>query len=59
MVHTLDHQAITLPDGAMTIEAEADKATVSSLKGVGLNFSMPPSEALHTLQDGVITKLWA
>lgn len=31
---------IMLPDGALTTENEADKPTVSSLKGVGLNLAV-------------------
>lgn len=57
MVCTLDPQAIMLPDGAMTTKAEADRATISALKEVGLNLVALPSKALHTLQDDVITEL--
>ena len=49
--------AIVLPDGALTIENEVDKPTISALKGVGLNLETLPGEALHLLQDGVITEL--
>jgi len=49
MVCTLDPQAITLPNEELTMEAKVDKATVSTLKEVGLNLAMLPSEALHTL----------
>lgn len=38
---------IVLPYGALTIENEADRPTVSSLKGVGLNMIMLPRETLH------------
>ena len=55
----MDPRAIALPDGALTTEAEADRATVSAIKQVGLKFAMLPSEALHTLQYGVITELQA
>lgn len=59
MLHTKDSNAIVLPDGALTAENEADKPTVSTLKGVGLNPAVLPREALHLLQDGVITELRA
>ncbi len=59
MVRTLDPQAIALLDGVLIAEAEADRATISALNRVGINFSTLPSEALHTLQDGVIVELRA
>ena len=46
-----------LSDGVVTTEIEADRSTVSALKGVGLNLIMLTNEVLHLLQDGVITKL--
>ena len=58
MVRSLDPQAVVLLDRALTIEVEADKATVSGLKKVGLNLATLSSEVLYTLQDDVITKLW-
>lgn len=57
MVNMLDPWAIALLGGALTTEAEADRAIVNALKKVGLNFVVLPSEALHTLQDGVIVEL--
>jgi len=36
-------------DGAPTTENEADRPIVSTLKGVGLNFVVIPSEVLHLL----------
>lgn len=59
MLCVRNSRAIVLPDGAMTIENEVERLTVSTLKGVGLNLEMFPREALHLLQDGVITKLRA
>ena len=38
---------------------EANRPTVSALKGVGLNLVALPHEALQLLQDGVIVKLRA
>ena len=32
MVRTLDPRAIVLPDGVLTTEAKADRATISALK---------------------------
>lgn len=56
MVHSLDPLAIALLDGALSVETKADKAT---LKNIGLNLAVLPSEFLHTLQAGVITELRA
>lgn len=46
-----------LLDGALAIETEANRATFSALKKVGLNMAALPSAALHTLRDGVIAEL--
>ena len=59
MLRTKASSVIVLPDGALTIENEADKPTASTLKGVGLNLVALPHEALHLLQDGVIAELRA
>jgi len=48
-----------LLDGALTTENEADRPTGSDLKGVGLNLAVLLNEALHLLQDGIITELRA
>ena len=49
MLHMKASNAIVLPDGALTMENEADRPTVSALKGVGLNLAVLPCEALHLL----------
>jgi len=49
MLHAKASNAIMLLDGALTIENEADRPTVSALKGVGLNFPVLPGEVLHLL----------
>lgn len=59
MVHSMDPRAIALPNGALITETKAGRATVSALKKVGLNLVALPSEALHTLQDGVILEIQA
>ena len=59
MLCTKASSAIVLPDGALTRENEADRPTVSTFKGVGLNLAVLPGEALHLLQDGVIAELRA
>lgn len=59
LARSLDPRAIVLPDKALTTKVEVDKATMSAIKQVGLNLFVLPSEANHTLQDGVITKLHA
>jgi len=45
--------------GALTIENEADRPMVSSLRGVGLNMAVLPWETLHLLYDGVTIELRA
>jgi len=45
-----------LPDGALSVETDADKA---ALKNIGLNLAMLPSEFLHMLQADVIVELRA
>ena len=49
MLHTKASGATVLPDGALTIENEADRPTISALKGVGLSLAALPSEVLHLL----------
>lgn len=53
----MDLWAVTLLDGELTAETKADRAIFSAFKKVKLNLVAHPSEALHTLQDSVITKL--
>jgi len=48
---------IVLPNGALTMENEVDRPTVSTLKALGLNLAVLPHEVLHLLQDGVIAEL--
>lgn len=57
MVLSLDPWVVALSNGALIAKAKADRATVNALKKVGLNLAALPSEALHTLQDGVIVEL--
>ena len=59
IVRSLDPETVVLLDKALTTRVEADKATVSALKKVGLNLVVLSSEALYTLQNSVITKIWA
>jgi len=59
MLHAKASSKIVLPDGALTIDNEANIPTVNTLKGVGLNMAALSSEVLHLLQDGVIAKLRA
>jgi len=40
---------IALPDGALTMDNEADRTIISTLKGVGLNLEALLREALHLL----------
>lgn len=44
---------IVLPKGALVIENESDRPTVSVFKGVGINMVVLPRETLYVLQDSV------
>lgn len=59
MVRSLDLWAVTLPDGALSIEEVADKAIFISLKNIGLNLDALPNEFLNTLQAKVIEEFKA
>jgi hypothetical protein len=59
LVHPWISWAVALPDGALSVEVDADKATVSALRNIGLNLATLPSEFLHTLQAGVMQELRA
>lgn len=59
MLCTWVNNMIVLLDGALTIQNEANRSTVSSLRGVRLNMAMLPREMLYLLQDGVTIKLKA
>lgn len=50
---------IVLPNGALATEKEADKPTIRSFKGVGLNMVVLPRETLYLLRDGVTMELMA
>lgn len=50
---------IVLPEGAFVIENEADRPTVSALKGVGINMVVIPREMLYVLHDGGTIELCA
>lgn len=49
MLRTKASNVIVLPNGALTTKNEADRPTVSDLKGVRLNLRVLPSEELHLL----------
>lgn len=55
----MDLRAVSLPDGALSVEATADKATIGTLKNIGCNLAALPNEFLHTLQVGVISEVKA
>ena len=43
----------------MVITNEANRPTVSALKGIGINMVVLPRETLYILQDGITTELRA
>ena len=57
MLRKKSSDVLVMLDGALEIENEADRPTISTLKGVGLNLIVLLHEALHLLQDGVIVEL--
>jgi len=59
MLHAKASSAIVLLDGTLAMENEADRPTINTPKGVGLNLEVLPGEALHLLEDGVIEELRA
>lgn len=59
MLHACITNTIVLPEGALVVENEVEKPTVSVLKGVGINMAMIPWGTLYVMQDGVIAELWA
>lgn len=59
MLHTHVTNTIVLPDEALVIENEADRSTVSVLKGLGINMVVLRWGTLYVLQDGVIVELQA
>lgn len=59
MVHSMDPQVVTPPDGALTAKTGANRATINAIKKVMVNLIVLPSESHHALLDGVIAKLWA
>lgn len=48
-LHVKASSMIVLPNGALTMENEANRPTICALKGVGLNLVVLPGEALHLL----------
>lgn len=49
MLHTNNSIANVMLDGALTTENQADRPTINTLKGVGLNLVALPREVLHLL----------
>jgi len=50
---------IVLPEGVLTVENKDDRATVSRIKGFGLNLVALLRDTLYQLQDGITIELWA
>jgi len=50
---------IMLPEWALVITNEADRPTISALKGIRINMATLPWETLYILQDGITAELWA
>lgn len=59
LVRSLDLQSIAMPDGALSVEMDDDKATVSTFRNIVLTLVVLPSEFLHTLQVGLIAEIKA
>lgn len=50
---------IVLSEGALVPSNEADRPSVSALKGLGLNLAALPCETLYVFQDGITVELRA
>jgi len=50
---------IVLPEGALLVKKEDDRATMSKIKGLGLNLAALLRDTLYKLQDGIIAELRA
>lgn len=49
MLHTLVTNTIVLPEGSLVTTNEANRPTVSALKGLGINMATLPWETLYVL----------
>lgn len=50
---------VVLPEGALTIEKEDDRAIVGKIKRLGLNLASLPRDTLYQLQNGITIELHA
>ena len=59
LLHEKMANTIVLPEGALTVENEDNKATVRKIKGLGLNLATLLGDTLCQLQDGITAELRA
>ena len=48
-----------LLEGALVTTSEANRHTISALKGLDINMVALPWETLYILSDGITVELWA
>ena len=48
---------VVLLEGALVTQNEADRPTVSTLKGLNINMAALPRDTLYVLQDGITVEL--
>ena len=57
ILHACTTNTIVLLDRALVTENEAERPTVSTLEGIGINMALLPQEMLYVLQDGITAEL--
>ena len=57
MLHKQMKNTIVLSEGALVTSNEADRPTISALKGLSLSMATLLRETLYFLQDGIIAEL--
>jgi len=57
MLCTQMTNTIVLPKGALVTTNEADRPTISALKGLGINMVALLRDTLYVLQDGITAEL--
>lgn len=59
MLRTGVTNTIVLPEGTFVTTNEANRPTISAVKGIEINMVALPWETLYVLQDGITVELWA
>lgn len=59
MLCTRTTNKIVLPEGALVTSNEADRFSISTMKGLSVNLVALPHETLYLLQDGIMAEMCA